>query len=75
VKQIGNPVISAYVQAMLLTGARPNELITVRWEDVDFQWDCMTIKDKVEGLRVIPLTPYVAHLIAALACSPASVAS
>ena len=66
VKQIGNPAISAYVQAMLLTGARPNELITVRWADVDFQWNSLTIKDKVEGLRVIPLTPYVAHLIAAL---------
>ncbi len=66
VKQIGNPVISAYLQAMLLTGARPNELITVRWADVDFQWNSLTIKDKVEGLRVIPLTPYVAHLIVAL---------
>lgn len=66
VKQIGNPVISAYLQALLLTGARPNELITVRWADVDFQWNSLTIKDKVEGLRVIPLTPYVAHLIAAL---------
>lgn len=66
VKQIGNPAISAYVQAMLLTGARPNELITVRWADVDFQWNSLTIKDKVEGLRVIPLTPYVAHLLAAL---------
>ena len=66
VKQIGNPAISAYVQAMLLTGARPNELVTVRWEDVDFQWNTLTIKDKMEGLRVIPLTPYVAHLLAAL---------
>lgn len=66
VKQIVNPAISAYVQAMLLTGARPNELITVRWSDVDFQWNSLTIKDKVEGLRVIPLTPYVAHLLAAL---------
>lgn len=66
VQQIGNPAISAYLQAMLLTGARPNELLTVRWADVDFKWNSLTIKDKVEGLRVIPLTPYVAHLLAAL---------
>jgi integrase len=66
VKQIGNPVISAYLQSLLLTGARTNELTAVRWADVDFQWGSMTIRDKVEGLRVIPLTPYVAHLIAAL---------
>lgn len=66
VKQIGNPVISAYLQALLMTGARPNEMTAVRWADVDFQWNNLTIKDKMEGLRVIPLTPYVAHLLAAL---------
>jgi integrase len=66
VKQIGNPVISAYLQGLLLTGARRNELSTVKWVDVDFQWNSMTIRDKVEGLRVIPLTPYVAHLLATL---------
>lgn len=66
VMQIGNPVISAYLQGLLLTGARRNELAAVKWEDVDFQWNSMTIRDKVEGLRVIPLTPYVAHLLAAL---------
>ncbi|MBL8499486.1 MAG: integrase family protein [Nitrosomonas sp.] len=66
VKQIQNPVISAYLQALLLTGARPNELITLKWEDVDFQWHNMTIRDKVEGLRVIPLPPYLSHLLAIL---------
>ena len=63
VKQIGNPVVSHYLQTLLLTGARPNEIASVRWEDVDFQWDKMTINDKVEGLRIIPLTPYVKGLL------------
>lgn len=66
IKQIQNPVISAYLQALLITGARPNELITLKWEDVDFQWHNMTIRDKVEGLRVIPLPPYLSHLLAML---------
>lgn len=66
VKQIGNPVISAYLQSLLLTGARTNELTAVRWADVDFQWGNMTIKDKMQGLRVIPLPPYLAHLLSAL---------
>lgn len=66
VKQIGNPVISAYLQILLLIGSRREELASLRWEDVDFQWNSLTIKDKVEGLRVIPLTPYVAHLLASL---------
>lgn len=60
VKQIGNPVISAYLQCLLLTGARREELAGARWADVDFQWSSITIHDKVEGLRIIPLTPYVA---------------
>jgi len=66
VRQIGNPAICAYLQAMLLTGARPGELLELRWEDVNMAWRGMTIHDKVEGERVIPLTSYVYHLIAAL---------
>lgn len=66
IKQIQNPVISVYLQALLLTGARPNELTTLKWEDIDFQWCSMTIRDKVEGLRVIPLTPYLSYLLAML---------
>jgi integrase len=60
-----NPVIAAYLQTALLTGARREEVAGIRWEDVDFQWKAMTIKDKVEGERTIPLTPYVAALLAA----------
>ena len=66
VRQIGNPVISAYLQSLLLTGSRRNELAALRWEEVDFQWNSLTIHDKVEGLRVIPLTPYVSSLLSAL---------
>ena len=66
VRQIGNPAIAAYLQAMLLTGARPGELLALRWDDVNTAWCGLTIHDKVEGERVIPLTPYVHHLIASL---------
>jgi integrase len=65
-RKINNPVISAYLQSLLLTGARREEMASLRWEDVDFQWRSMTIRDKVDGTRVIPLTPYVAHLLSAL---------
>ena len=65
-RKIRNPVISAYLQALLLTGARREELAALRWEDVDFQWRSLTIHDKVEGVRTIPLTPYVSHLLAVL---------
>ena len=63
VKQINNPVISAYLQCLLLTGSRREELAALRWSDIDFKWNSITIHDKVEEFRVIPLTPYVAHLL------------
>lgn len=66
VKHIQNPVISAYLQTLLLTGARREEIASLRWQDIDFQWNSMTIKDKVEDFRIIPLTPYVANLLATL---------
>lgn len=66
VRKLGNPVHSAYLQALILTGARREELAGIKWRDVDFQWNSLTIGDKVEGERIIPLTPYVASLLAAL---------
>lgn len=62
-RKVANPTISHYLQGLLLTGARREELAALRWEDVDFQWRSMTIRDKVEGTRTIPLTPYFASLL------------
>ncbi|CDS51095.1 putative phage integrase [Polaromonas sp. CG9_12] len=66
VQRIGNPVTAAYLQTLLLTGARPGEVLGLRWEDLNAKWKGLTIRDKVEGERVIPLTPYVSQLLAAL---------
>jgi integrase len=72
VQAISNPAISAYLQCLLLTGARPGELLALRWEDVDWRWRGLTLHDKAEsrggadGFRVIPLSPYVGHSLAGL---------
>jgi integrase len=66
VQQIQNPVISACLQMMLLTGARPGEVLALRWEDVNTQWKGISIRDKVEGTREIPATPYMLHLLTSL---------
>lgn len=65
-QKIGNPVIGTYLQILLLTGARRNELAALEWCDVDIQWHTARIKDKVDGGRTIPLTPYVELLISNL---------
>ncbi len=66
VQQIQNPIAAAYLQVLVLTGARPGEVLGLRWEDVNTKWKGLTIRDKVEGERVIPLTPYVSHLLHSL---------
>jgi integrase len=66
VRKIKNPTIANYLQALLLTGARREELAWMKWGDVDFKWNSLTIHDKVEGERVIPLTPYVHSLLTEL---------
>jgi len=66
VQQLQNPTIAASLQVMLLTGARPGEVLSLRWEDVNTKWRGISIRDKVDGIREIPLTPYVEHLFASL---------
>jgi integrase len=72
VRAISNPTIAAYLQILLLTGARRESLAALTWENVDFRWLSITIRDKDEskggadGMRTIPVTPYVANLLADL---------
>lgn len=66
VQQLQNPVIASCLQFLLLSGARLNEVLTLRWEDVNTQWKGISMHDKVEGTREIPATPYMLHLLAAL---------
>ena len=57
---------AAYLQGLVLTGARREELAALTWANIDFQWQKLTIADKVDATRVIPLTPYMAWLLASL---------
>ena len=66
VEQLSNRTASAYLRALLLTGARREELAALTWANVDFQWRKLTIADKVDATRTIPLTPYLAQLLATL---------
>ena len=66
VEQLNNRTASVYLRALLLTGARREEMAALKWADVDFQWRKLTIADKVESTRVIPLTPYLAQQLATL---------
>jgi integrase len=66
VDKLSNRVASAYLRALLLTGARREELAGLTWENVDLRWKKLTIADKVEATRTIPLTPYMRDLLGGL---------
>jgi integrase len=67
-RKIENPVISAYLQVVLLTGARPGEVMALKWKDVNVKWKGINIRETVEDEdgREIPATPYVLHLLSGL---------
>ncbi len=66
IKNISNKVISAYLQSLLITGARRGELAELKWEYVDINWKTITIRDKINSNRTITLTPYVESLLISL---------
>jgi integrase len=66
VEQLDNQTASVYLRALVLTGARREELAGLTWANVDFQWRKLTVADKVDQTRTVPLTPYLAQVLAAL---------
>ncbi len=66
VEQLSNRTAGVYLRALLLTGARREELAALTWANVDFQWRKLTIADKVDATRTIPLSPYLAQVLATL---------
>lgn len=65
-EKLPNLVHSVYLRALLLMGARREEVAALRWCDIDWRWRRITIADKVELSRVIPLAPYMAQLLDSL---------
>lgn len=63
VRALPNPVASAYLQGVLITGPRREELAELLWENVDLRWNKIKLRDKIEGTRTIPLTPYFRSLL------------
>lgn len=66
VTQLPSLTQSVYLRALLLTGARREEVAALKWADVDFRWKKLTLADKYEATRTIPLGPYMAHMLAGL---------
>ena len=49
----------AVLRLLLLTGCRRNEIVTLRWDDVDRTARELRLRDSKTGARSVPLTPAV----------------
>ncbi len=54
-KEGENPTAIAALRLLTLTGARKSEILTLRWEFVDFERACLRLPDSKTGQKVVPL--------------------
>lgn len=50
-----NPYPSAAIKLLLLTGCRRSEILNLRWQDIDFDQQCLRLPDSKTGAKVIYL--------------------
>jgi integrase len=60
-----DPFIVLAIRLLLLTGSRRNEVLTLRWSEVDFERGALRLPDSKTGAKVIPLGPPALALLAA----------
>ena len=61
---------AAAIRLLVLTGCRRNEVLGLRWEDLDFEAGEMRLADSKTGARVVPLPPPAAMVLAGLSRVP-----
>ncbi len=61
---------AAAIRLLVLTGCRRNEILGLRWDDLNFDTGEMRLPDTKTGTRMVPLTPAVARVFDGLARTP-----
>jgi integrase len=67
-----SPTAAAAVRLLLLTGCRKSEILTLRWEWVDFARSCLRLPDSKTGAKVVPLAAAALELFHGLPRDPKS---
>ena len=67
-----SPAAIAAIRLLTLTGCRKNEILTLRWEDVDLAAAELTLGDAKTGPRRVSLSSWAVKLLAELPRSPGS---
>ena len=59
-----NPFIMAAIRLLVLTGARLNEILTLRWDWVGFDAQCLRLPDSKTGAKTVYLNPPAMKVLA-----------
>ncbi len=57
---------AAAIRLLVLTGCRRNEILGLRWEELDFEAGEMRLSDSKTGARIVPMPPPATKVLAAL---------
>ena len=61
-----SPSVIAAIRLLLFTGARLSEILTLRWEHVDVEGQCLRLPDSKTGAKVVYLPPAALEILTAL---------
>ena len=65
-----SPYAIAALRLLMLSGCRLNEILTLRWDDVDRTAGEFRLRDGKTGARMVPLTPTAEAVLAGIARVP-----
>ena len=51
------------IRLLMLTGCRKSEILTLRWQDVDFEWGCLRLPESKTGAKIVPLGKAASDLL------------
>ena len=60
------PTAITAIRLLLLTGCRKNEIVTLRWDDIDRTGSELRLRDTKTGARRVPLTPAIEWVLAGI---------
>ncbi len=61
--QTTGPEVIAAMRLLILTGCRRNEILRLRWEEVDFEGRCLRLPDSKTGPKTVPLNSVALELL------------
>ena len=67
-----SPYAIAALRLLMLTGCRLNEILTLRWDDIDRTAGEFRLRDGKTGARMVPLTPTAETVLAGIARVPSN---